>query len=213
MFQRLIRLSVVTEQFAPEPAEDARGRGADLARADDADGAAVHLETHEPVKREVAISHSVVGAMDLAVQREHQRDGMFGDTLGRIRRHTRHADAQLARRIQLDVVVTGRPRGHPAHARLLQRQQHCAIHAVVDKHARRLVPLCQPGGLRRQRPFKIRQLVSGLTLRVGGIQISTVVGLGRKDGDPHGVGVSCRTEWCWLLPGRLGAGPKGTPGV
>ncbi len=69
---------VVRENPAAEAAEDARDDRPDLAGADDAHGAAVHVEPEQAVEREVALAHARVRAVDLPVEAQHHRDRVFG---------------------------------------------------------------------------------------------------------------------------------------
>jgi hypothetical protein len=50
----------------------------DLPRADHRRRLARHVETHQSLEREVPLAHTVVGPMDLAIQRQHERQGVFG---------------------------------------------------------------------------------------------------------------------------------------
>jgi hypothetical protein len=42
----------------------------------------MEVETNEPVQRKIQVVYAVVRARDFAIQREEQRDRMFGDGIG-----------------------------------------------------------------------------------------------------------------------------------
>ena len=69
LLRPLDRRERIERQHAhPEPAQDLRGDAADFARAENAGGLAVKVETDEAVEREVQIMHAVVGARDFAIE-------------------------------------------------------------------------------------------------------------------------------------------------
>ncbi|BCI87272.1 hypothetical protein NIIDMKKI_24780 [Mycobacterium kansasii] len=99
----------------PEPVENSDQTLADSARADDAGALAVEVGAHKTVEREVPLPDADVGAVCLAVEGEQQRGGVFGDGLGRVRRHVHYADPQAARGFDVNVVVTGATHGNEAY--------------------------------------------------------------------------------------------------
>ena len=98
---------VIREDPAAEAGEDARDDRADLARANESDCAAVHVESEEAIEREVAFADSRVRAVNLAVEAQHHRDGVLGDRMWGIRRHSRDRQAELSRFWHIDVVEPG----------------------------------------------------------------------------------------------------------
>ena len=64
---------VVGEDPAAEPAQVAHHGGADLARADHADGLVAQLEPDEPAEREVVLTNPVVGTVHTSPQRQDER--------------------------------------------------------------------------------------------------------------------------------------------
>ncbi len=90
----LVREGVGGQQAAAEAGEDLGRGGADDAGADDAHRAAVQVEAEQAVEREVAVAHAVVGPVDLAVQREDERDCVLGDGVRRVRRHADDPQAE-----------------------------------------------------------------------------------------------------------------------
>lgn len=108
---------------------------ADSARADDAGALAVEVGAHKTVEREVPLPDADVGAVCLAVEGEQQRGGVFGDGLGRVRRHVHYADPQAARGFDVNVVVTGATHGNEAYPRIAQCLDNCGVQPIVHKGA------------------------------------------------------------------------------
>ena len=79
----------------------------DLAGTDDARRLAVHVEPHQAVQREIPVARAPVGTVDFAVERQHQRHGMFRDGMGRIGRNAHDGDAVFGRGLQVYVVEAG----------------------------------------------------------------------------------------------------------
>ena len=61
--------------------------------------------------------------MDLAVDREHQTDGVFRNRIRRIGWHAHQHQPEPVRGGDVDIVEAGRAQGDPAHAALRQRNQ------------------------------------------------------------------------------------------
>ncbi len=115
--------------------EQSRHDGADLAGADHGSRLARHVESDQSVEREVAVAHAVVGAMDLAVQAEHQRQRVFGDGVRRVRRHPHHRDTETGGRVEIDVVEPGTPQRHTGRPGCGQHLEHVGGEVVVDERA------------------------------------------------------------------------------
>ena len=77
---------------------------ADIAAADDAERLAGDLDAHEAVLLPLAGLGRGVGLRDLARQREHQRDGVFGGGDRIAERRVHHDDAARRRRRDVDIV-------------------------------------------------------------------------------------------------------------
>ena len=106
--------------------------------AENAGGFAVKVEADEAVEREVQVVHAVVRARDFAIEREEQRDGVFGDGVGRVGRHARDREAEFLRGGEVDAVEAGAAQGDVLHAEFRERFEAWAVHAVIDKGADRL---------------------------------------------------------------------------
>jgi hypothetical protein len=68
---------------------------ADLARPDNADGAGVEVEAHQPFRGEIALTHPDVGTVVLAVECEDHAHGELSNRVGRVGRDPDHGDAQF----------------------------------------------------------------------------------------------------------------------
>ena len=115
------------QQPAAEAVHDAGHDRADLAGADDAHRAAVKVEAQQAFEREVALAHAVGGAVDLAIERQHQADGVLAHGIGRIGRHADHGDAQLGGGGQVDVVEARAAQGDQPRAAGGQLVEHAAV--------------------------------------------------------------------------------------
>ena len=107
---------IVSQHAHPEAAENLRGRFADFAGAENAGGFAMQIEADQPVEGKIQIAHAVVGARDLAIEREQERDRVLRHRIGRIGRDARDGEAQLGRRVQIDVVKPGTTQRDMFHA-------------------------------------------------------------------------------------------------
>ena len=151
-----VRKRVVGEQPATEAREDARHDQPDIACAHDAHGPAVQIEAEQAFQREVAFPNAGIGAVDLAVERQDESDGMLRDRVRRVGWYARHADPDLGRSGEIDIVEAGTAQGHEARPVARQRGQGLAVQPVVDEGANRLGFAAEQSRLWRQTSFDIR---------------------------------------------------------
>ena len=137
---------IVSEHSRAKAAKNPGGDPADPARSDDADGFAENIETHQTVERKIMFAHTIVGAMDFAVQRQQQPDRVFRNGVRRIGRNTRHRQAERSGRREINVVEAGAAEGDEFDARIRQDFKTGTVQPVVDEHANRPRPF---GGRRR----------------------------------------------------------------
>ena len=104
------------------------------------------VESDQAVQREVAVSYSVVGLIDAAIEGEDQRNRVFGDGVRRIGRHANDGHPQPLGGLEVDVVVSRAPQCDVANAKRGQNLEHLGIDHVVDENAHRI----GPGGERRR---------------------------------------------------------------
>ena len=101
---------------ATESGENLRHHGPNLSRADHADRFSVHVEPDQAVEREITFAHSIIGAMQFPVERQHESDGVLGHRVRRVRRNAHHRDAVFRRGGEIDIVITGAPQRDQPHA-------------------------------------------------------------------------------------------------
>jgi hypothetical protein len=158
---------VAGDDAAAEAQHDVRQRGADAAGADDAHHFLVQIEAHQAVQHEVAFAHPIVGAVNLAVEREHQADAEFGDRERRIFRDAHDGYPQLRRRFEVHVVEAGAAEQYQADAVTRQRFQRGGADVVIDETADRGIPAGKRGG-------------SGVQLRLGMNELVLLQAVGRR---------------------------------
>ena len=129
---------IVGHDLHAEPLENADQLAGDPARADDPRGLAVHVETHQPVEREVAVARAPVGAVYLAVERQHQRHGVFRHGVRRIGRNPHHGNPVTGRGVQVDVVEARTAQRDQLHAHPGQLADGPGVGRVVDEDADRI---------------------------------------------------------------------------
>ncbi len=132
---------VMRQYPATEAGEDSGHRGPDAPGADYPRRPPVEVEAEQAVEGEVPLPDTVVGAVNLAVEREDERHCVFGDRGRRIGRHPADGDAVPTRSRQIDVVVAGAAKRHEPNARQGQRRNDRRIRPVVHEDADRVCPL------------------------------------------------------------------------
>jgi len=66
-----------------------------MAEASSGQSSLVPQTRGEAVEREIPLAHAIVGAMQLAIQREHYADRMLSHGVRRIARHSHNRDAKF----------------------------------------------------------------------------------------------------------------------
>ena len=72
--------------------------------------------SREGLEREVALTDAVIGAMDVSVGGEDERQRVFGDRLRGVRRNAYHRHADTVRGVHVDVVEAGTAQRDDPHA-------------------------------------------------------------------------------------------------
>ncbi|MNX99919.1 hypothetical protein D3C86_1323940 [compost metagenome] len=98
---------IVADETAAETGHNARENRPNLPRTHNADGLAVKIEAKQPIKGEVSFTDTVIGAVNLAVERQDERHGVFGNRIGRIGRDARNGQAELFGGGEVDLIETG----------------------------------------------------------------------------------------------------------
>ena len=170
---------VVSQHLHAEPLEYPDQLTGDLAGADDARRLAVHVEPHQAVQREIPVARAPVGTVDFAVERQHQRHGMFRDGMGRIGRNAHDGDAVFGRGLQVYVVEAGATQCDQFHAHRGQLAYRAGVGRVVDEDADRVGPLRQQGVVAVQVAAVVIELEPAG--RIGAVERLAVVGLGSEE--------------------------------
>src|SRR3546814_4700701 len=89
------------------------------------------------IQREVPLPDPDIRPVQLAVERQDERDGMFGDCFGGIGRHARDGDLQRLSRFEIDMIETGASQGNQSRALAVKRGEYVLIESVVDEGADR----------------------------------------------------------------------------
>ncbi len=108
--------------WQPKPCMMPATTRADLPSADDADGAAVEVEAQQAFEGEIVFAHAGGGAVDFAIQSQHQAHGVLAHGIGGIGRHADNCHAQLGGGGQVDMVEAGGAQGDQARAAGGQRR-------------------------------------------------------------------------------------------
>ena len=82
---------------------------------------AEHVKADKTIQIEVAVTHPIVGAVDISIERQHERDGVLGDCVRRIGRDAEDSQAKFGRGGEIDVVIAGAPQGDKSSTASRQR--------------------------------------------------------------------------------------------
>ena len=116
-----VQASELAQQLATESRHNSSQRGANLSCANDSNRLAEHVKADETIQIEVAVTHAIVGAVNISIERQHQRDGVLGDGVRRIGGDAEHGQAKLGCGGKIDVVIAGAPQGNKSSAAGRQR--------------------------------------------------------------------------------------------
>ena len=95
----------------------------------------MQVKADEAIKRKVPLAHACVGAVDFAIERQHQGNRMFCHRVGRIFRYAHHWQPQLRGRGEVDVIEPSGAQGDQAHAHTREPRECFAIEFIVDEGA------------------------------------------------------------------------------
>ena len=128
---------------------------------------AILLEAHQALQLEVALAGAVDGAVDLAVEAEHQRDGKFGYGVGRVGGDAHHLYACFAGRLHVHVVKARAAQGDKLDAVLPEQLDDVRVTFGVDEDAHHVLATGQFGRAGREAVLVVMYLVvSRLVLTV-----------------------------------------------
>ena len=177
---------VVEEQIAAEAGEDAGGAEADFAGANDADGAAVHVEAEEAVDGEIAIADAIEGFVVFAIEGEHEADGVFGDGVWGVSRDAGDAEAETVAGFEIDLVEAGTAEGDEFCSAAGELLEQVSGEIVVDEGADGGIAGGEGDSFGGEASVEEGEFVRGLGS--GGGEGLAVVGFGAEDGDAQGSG-------------------------
>ena len=154
----------------------------------------MQIEPEEALEREVAFAHAVVGAMQVAVERQHERHRVLRDRVGGEYAGTRtHRQPRRGGRSVVYVVVSGAAQRHEPRTPARKRVDGGAVKLVVheDAHGGKTT------GERRSRRGESLPVVDEFVPRrlVGGVQIEAVIRPGAEDGDAHNMLPVAISDW------------------
>lgn len=119
--------------------------------------------------------------MHFAVEGEDQRDGVFGDGVGRIGRDAGDGEAVLGGGVEVDVVESGASQDDQFDAEGGQFPDDIGAEQVIDKDADGRMTGGEAAGWEFQPDIEEGQVV----VVVGGFEETSVIGFGTEDSDTH----------------------------
>ena len=144
---------IVCQHLCPEAAIDLRGDAANLPRADQAHCLPVEVKPDEATERKIVFTHAIVGAVNLAIERQQQRDRMLGHGVRGIGRDADDRHAKRLGRDEVHVVEPGAAQRHQPHAGTVQLFQARGVESVVDENTDSLRAIDAGGGFTRETKF------------------------------------------------------------
>ena len=140
---RVVGTEIVSDDLHAEAPENADQLTGDPARADDAGRLAVEIEAQQTVEREIPVPRAPIGAMDFAVERQHERHGVLRHGMRRVGGDPHHGNPVLRRREQVHVVETRAAQGDQPHAQLREACDGRGVGRIVHEDADDVGPFGQ----------------------------------------------------------------------
>ena len=176
----VIGIEVVGQDVHAETAQNFDEFLGDAAHADETGRFAVHVETEEAFELEIAFARAVDGAIDFAVEREHERHSILGHGVGRIGRHAHHVDAVFGS-FEIDVVETGTAQGDELHAVAHEFVDDGGVALGVDKDAHHVGALGEGHGFHGEVLFVVADVETEIGVRL--IERLLIVGMSVEHGN------------------------------
>ena len=98
-------------------------------------------------------AHAIVGAVNLAVECEQKRDGVFGYSVRRIRGHANDGEAKRLGRRQINIIESRAAQRHEPDASGVKLLQARGVEPVVDENANGLRTVHAGGSLAGEAEF------------------------------------------------------------
>ena len=179
----LVGVRIVGQNAATESVHDLSDDDADPAGAEDTDRLGVEFNAEQAFEGHIAFADPSVGAVDLSVQGQDQRDGMLGHGVGGVGGHADHLDSHFGSGVEIDVIEAGAAEGNQLGASLAKRVEHGGVDPVVDEDADGWVSVGQGDRLGVERRLDEGQIVAeGF---VGFAEEAVPVGFITEDDDSH----------------------------
>eukprot|EP00179_Madagascaria_erythrocladioides_P015234 CAMPEP_0198365492 /NCGR_PEP_ID=MMETSP1450-20131203/154196_1 /TAXON_ID=753684 ORGANISM="Madagascaria erythrocladiodes, Strain CCMP3234" /NCGR_SAMPLE_ID=MMETSP1450 /ASSEMBLY_ACC=CAM_ASM_001115 /LENGTH=814 /DNA_ID=CAMNT_0044072943 /DNA_START=52 /DNA_END=2497 /DNA_ORIENTATION=+ len=185
--QRVVLVDIVAEQVCAKAAHNLGKASANLAGSNNGDRAAVDVKAHESLDGKVVVAGAVVGAVELAIQHEHECGGVLGDGVGRVGRDADNVEPEAGCGGHVDVVEAGAAQGDDFEPAGVEIGEGGGGEGVVDKDADDGEAVGKVGGLVVERVFEKAKLKAArVGLGRGGKRLG-VVAFGGEDGNPDGL--------------------------
>lgn len=146
----------------------------------------MHVKSEKAFQREVALANASVSAVRLSIERQHERDGMFGDGPWRISWNSRDCEPEPLRGAEIDVVESGPPKGNQARPLPGERAKRRFIDMIIDERADYRRPRRQGYACCGQVSIHERKIVRATGSFIGGRQKFAVIWFCAENGDLHG---------------------------
>jgi hypothetical protein len=166
-----------------ETLHDLRHDLTNLAGSDNANRATTHIETHQAVECEVTLAHSVVGAMDVSIERQHQRDRVFRNSMRRVSGDSYDADACFYCGRKIDVIEACASQRNESRSVSRQLFDDWRIKAIVHEDANSRKASCQLYGLTGKTWLKEGQFMFEVSRSLA--KKIAVMWFGAEDGNAH----------------------------
>jgi hypothetical protein len=145
-----------------------------------------------------------MGTMNIAVQRQDERDRMFRDCLGRIGRNTGDLDTEIMRRNEIDMIEPRRSQRDDSNAMMFQCLQHGTVQRVVHEGADRLCISSERGGLKAQSRFKKQEFMPVSAISISRDEEIGVIRFRTENRDFHACPPPARFTASTSLPRHAG---------
>mmetsp|Transcript_32581 Transcript_32581/g.71501 ORF Transcript_32581/g.71501 Transcript_32581/m.71501 type:complete len:210 (-) Transcript_32581:94-723(-) len=139
----LVLIRVIGDDFASHANQNGHEALTNLARADDANSLAMHVEANEAREVVVALADTDAGLVDLAVEAHHQCQRMFCHSVRRVGRNTANRNAVLGGRRKINTIETSASHCNELHSVGCESIDDFRRQVVINKGAYGGASLCK----------------------------------------------------------------------
>ena len=164
----VVGIKVVGHDAHAETMEDFDEHLRNLTHTNEPHSATIHVEAQESLQTEVTFARAVHGTINLTVETQHESNGIFSHSIGRVSRHVHHINATFCS-FEIHIVESGTAQCDEFHTILHQFVDHLGVAFGIDKDAHHICSLSQGNCLER----KVLLIV---------LDIETIVGVGGGKG-------------------------------